>query len=188
MADTIDNDPTVPARPTDHERVRRRILVFAITLLALQLIVPLSYYLRDDSHDERFAWRMFSAERMHVCSTRAIEIVTAGDAKHARRIPLEESLHQAWLANIKRNRRPVVRRFLERRCQEPGVSGVRLVNRCVAANRTPLAPRDYAIDCASGAISERADLGPVDTPGTNATTGANSDAPGAAATDAAGAR
>jgi hypothetical protein len=148
----------------DAKRAPRRVLVFALAVLAWQIILPLTYYVRDDPYDERFAWRMFSAERMHVCSTRAIEIVADGGSKGVRRIPLENTLHQAWLTHIKRNRRPVVHRFLEWRCESPGVSGVRLVNRCAAADRRPLAPRHYAIDCASGAISERTSFIAVDTP------------------------
>jgi hypothetical protein len=145
----------------DPGRVRRRVLLFGLALLGFQLVVPLTYYFRDDPYDERFAWRMFSAERMHVCSTRAVEIVAGGSRRGVRPIPLETSLHQAWLTHIKRNRRPVVHRFLEWRCEGEGVTGVRLTNRCLTADRTPLAPRDYAIDCATGAISERA--GPVPT-------------------------
>ncbi len=86
-------------------------LVFALAVLACQIILPLSYYLRDDPYDERFAWRMFSAERMHICSTKAIEIVAAGGGKRVRPLPLRATLHQAWLTHIKRNRRPVVHGF-----------------------------------------------------------------------------
>ena len=140
-------------------------LVFALAVLACQIILPLSYYLRDDPYDERFAWRMFSAERMHICSTKAIEIVAAGGGKRVRPIPLRATLHQAWLTHIKRNRRPVVHRFLDWRCEGPGVSGVMLLNRCVAGDSRPLAPRHYAIDCASGAISERTNFIAVDRAG-----------------------
>ena len=168
MANTT-SDKEAASLSVDAERARRRrVIAFGFAVFAWQIIMPLTYYLRDDPYDERFAWRMFSAERMHVCSTRAIEIVAENRGKRVRRIRLETSLHQAWLTHIKRNRRPVVRRFLEWRCESPGVSDVRLVNRCAAADRTPLAPRHYAIDCASGAISERTNLIAVDTPGLDA--------------------
>ena len=38
---------------------------FIAVFIATQLVLPLRYYvLRDDEHDERFAWRMFSPMRM----------------------------------------------------------------------------------------------------------------------------
>jgi hypothetical protein len=154
--------PTVPAG-----RARRRVLWFVAAALSFQLIVPLTYYLRDDPYDERFAWRMFSAERMHVCTTKAVEVVATAKGKRARPIPLESTLHQAWLVHLRRNRRPVVHRFLRWRCEGEGVTGAGLVNRCQSAGRTPLEGRDYTIDCASGAIRERVGppAGAVTTPG-----------------------
>jgi hypothetical protein len=44
---------------------------FIIAFLAVQLLLPLHYYLvRHDPHDERFAWRMFSPMRMADCAVR----------------------------------------------------------------------------------------------------------------------
>lgn len=41
---------------------------FIVVFLALQLAIPLRYYVRHrDPRDERFAWRMFSAMRMAQC-------------------------------------------------------------------------------------------------------------------------
>ena len=42
---------------------------FIAVFVAVQLALPLHYYLlRDDHHDERFAWRMFSSTRMLTCT------------------------------------------------------------------------------------------------------------------------
>jgi hypothetical protein len=169
MTDTTGSPAAAaPAPPLDVGRTRGRVLVFAIAVLVLQLVVPLTYYLRDDPYDERFAWRMFSAERLHTCTSTAVELVVDGGRKRVRRIPLDATLHVAWLTHIRRNRRPVVHRFLEWRCQQPGVSAVRLLNRCVAADRAPLAPRHYAIECADGDITERADPVPARAPASEA--------------------
>ncbi len=164
MAETTDRSAAAPSF-LDFPRGRRRVLAFALAVLVIQLVVPLTYYLGDDRYDERFAWRMFSAERMHDCRSRAVEVVTAGGHKRARLLALDETVHQAWVSQLERNRRPVVRRFLEWRCEQAGVSEVRLVNRCVAADRTPLPPRQYAIDCASGAVREPTQPGADETAG-----------------------
>lgn len=136
---------------------RRRILSFIAAVIAFQMLAPLTYYLRDDPYDERFAWRMFSAVRMHRCETSATETIDTGSGERVRPIDLYQEIHEAWVNHLRRNRRDVVHRFLEKRCTEPGVSEVRVVNRCVTADDTALAPQDYVLDCATGRLTEPAE-------------------------------
>ncbi|MCA9615252.1 MAG: hypothetical protein KC586_20995, partial [Myxococcales bacterium] len=96
-------------------RTRQRVVRFVLAVLALQLFVPLTYYLQTgDPYDERFAWRMFSAVRMYSCRTTATETVDGAE----RAISLSSTLHQAWVNHLARNRRDVVVAFLDAHCDE----------------------------------------------------------------------
>ena len=125
---------------------RRRIRLLLWTFVALQMAIPLTYYMRDDPYDERFAWRMFSAIRVHACEARASERVGGT----SRELVLSRVMHVAWINHLRRNRLDVVRAFLERRCEEKNVERVRLVNRCRAADGSALKSQIYERECASG--------------------------------------
>ncbi len=129
---------------------RRKILRWLGLFVLVQLFVPLTYYLRDDPYDERFAWRMFSAVRLHRCQTSAVE--RRGDDETP--IELTRVLHRAWVNHLSRNRRDVVRAFLRKRCEKDGVSSVVVRNDCVAPDGTALAPQIYERDCGSGEVEE----------------------------------
>jgi hypothetical protein len=139
--------PTVVLPPRSP---RRRRLVYAgvAALMLAQAVIPLRYYLGDDRFDERFSWRMFSAVRVYRCQLRAFE--TAGGVERPKR--LMSTIHVGWITTMRRNREAVMRRYLRWRCEQEGVEGARLVNRCVTpeGNRVPDVVR--AIDCGTGAI------------------------------------
>ncbi|MFO0692473.1 MAG: hypothetical protein U0230_02865 [Polyangiales bacterium] len=146
-------DATGP-EPAPPERVRtwqRRLL---LGFLAFQLVVPATYYLRDDRYDERFSWRMFSAVRLHTCETTAEETRLTPDGPRTSPIDLARTLHVAWLDHLGRNRRAVVHAFLERRCREVGVVRVRVVNDCVTADDRALPPIEYTLDCATHRLGD----------------------------------
>lgn len=130
-------------------RARRRIVRFLGAVLALQLLVPFTYYVRSDPYDERFAWRMFSAVRLHRCATTATETLEG----RVREIPLGRTIHQAWANHLSRNRRDVVIAFLRRRCEEPGVTEVEVRNACTTPSGVPLAAQVYTRDCATAELS-----------------------------------
>lgn len=92
----------------------KRALVFIHLYLAVQIALPLTYYnLRRDKYDERFAWRMFSAERMVQCRH-----VFRVDGKPVR---LGSRLHEAWLTLASRGRREVLEAIAARLCAgDPG--------------------------------------------------------------------
>lgn len=143
-ASYLDDTPVGPTR--------KRVVRFVVALLLLQLVVPLSYYLRTgDPYDERFAWRMFSAVRLHSCRTSATERV--GEPPTEREIALSSTLHQAWVNHLARNRRDVVLAFLEARCDEEGVREVSLTNACTAPDGEPIAPQVYRRVCESGELT-----------------------------------
>lgn len=140
-----DVEPAELPVPMGRRRKRFRRILFAF--LAFQLVVPLTYYVRADPYDERFAWRMFSAIRLHRCRPTASEVAEG----QAREIDLQGVIHQAWINTMGRNREDVILAFLAKRCGEEGVEEVTLANVCVTPSGSRLAPQVYRRDCESGA-------------------------------------
>ena len=143
----MDGEPPRAAR-------KRRLRRFLGAVLAIQMLIPLTYYLRDDPYDERFAWRMFSAVRLHRCQTSAAETVGGDERGDEREIPLTSVIHRAWVNHLARNRAAVVRAFLRHRCEGEGVTEVQVSNVCVTPDGTTLEPQVYTRDCESGETSE----------------------------------
>ena len=140
-----DVEPAELPVPMGRRRVLFRRVLFGF--LAFQLIVPLTYYVRADPYDERFAWRMFSAVRLHSCRPTASEVV-GGDE---RAVDMPKVIHQAWINTMARNREDVILAFLAKRCEEADVEAATLTNVCVTPSGTRLAPQVYRRDCATGA-------------------------------------
>jgi hypothetical protein len=80
--------------------------------LLLQVALPLRYYLGDDSHDERFAWRMFSPVQMTRCSLQIEE----GAERHP--VRPESDVHMAFVDLMERGRPDVIDAFAARRCRK----------------------------------------------------------------------
>lgn len=97
----------------------------ALTLafLAVQLGVPLAYYVvRDSAYDERFAWRMFSPTRMVDC--RAQFLAKTSEAGEARPLRLSREISEPWIRWIRRGHVRVARAFAAHWCgnQGPGAT------------------------------------------------------------------
>ncbi|MCK6525237.1 hypothetical protein L6R49_27850 [Myxococcota bacterium] len=85
--------------------------LFIAAFLLSQLLLPLRWYaLRDpaDPYDERFAWRMFSPERMVRC--------TANVRIDGAPVELGREVHSAWITLVERGRMDVVGAVTERLC------------------------------------------------------------------------
>lgn len=147
--DPADSSVDAPI-PSKSESPTSKVRAFVAALVALQLLIPLTYYLRDDPYDERFAWRMFSGVRLHRCQTEAFDL----NGEQARPIRLPQVIHRAWINHLSRNRRSVVHAFLERRCEDGEGEAVRVVNRCVTPSRRELEPQIYERVCATGELEE----------------------------------
>lgn len=124
----------------------RELLVVA--WLAVQIALPLRWYLGDDPFDERFAWRMFSEIRTTRC---AVDLLVDGE-----QVALGKRYHQAWITLAKRVRRPVLDRMASDLCAEGEVT--RRV-RCrfpdgrtevIEDGRTPLCDGDDEAEDAGG--------------------------------------
>lgn len=104
--------------------------LFVALYLAAQLLLPLQYYLqRQDRHDERFAWRMFSPERTVRCRV----AFRVGDEP----VPRDGTFHQAWWELASRGRIVVVERMASRLCQEGGGRPVGVLLVCIDVGEEP---------------------------------------------------
>lgn len=117
---------------------RRRTLIFIHALLAVVIAAALGYYtVRTDENDERYAWRMFSANRMVSCGTG--ELLPAVYKGQSRRPPtfsrgpqfligeqkrpaqLGRLFHMAWINLTKRGRESVIEAMAVELCKSnPG--------------------------------------------------------------------
>lgn len=138
------------ALPAPVGRLRRRTLWIVGGFVVFQLLVPLTYYFRDDPYDERFAWRMFSAVRLHSCSPSGLE--RTEDESELREVNLERVIHRAWINTLARNRSDVIESYLRQRCEEDGVVQTQVRNQCVTAEGERVPAQVYTRDCATGAV------------------------------------
>ena len=104
---------------------RRGTLTFIHVFVAVQVALPLTYYVaRDDRFDERFAWRMFSAERSADCQP----LFRVGEA--TRPVALGGMFHEAWVTIAQRGRQDVLDAMGRRICAENPGQPVRLNVTC----------------------------------------------------------
>ena len=123
--------------------MKTRTRIFIGVFLAMQLYLPLRYYLQEDA-DERFAWRMFISPHHKICTPEAT--LTSYGQEH--RVDLVEILHPAWISNIKENRPEIINPYLKRLCDEPGAESVVLVNNCTPEGQ-PTLTSVYSRECAN---------------------------------------
>lgn len=104
---------------------------FIVAVLVVQLLAPLGYYLgRRDPHDERWAWRMFSPDRMLTCDP----LFTQDGV----RVSLGREFHEAWISIARRGRFRVLEAMGAQLCRKRPGSDVRLQLTCTE----PGAPRE----------------------------------------------
>jgi hypothetical protein len=85
-----------------------------VAFLALQIGLPLSYYLSDNAYDERFAWRMFSPIRLIKCD---VTLYDESDGRRTALRPMRE-MHVVWRNLMRRGRVPIVQAFARKWCAE----------------------------------------------------------------------
>lgn len=142
--------PTAPQQSEGRMAGRRvGVRVFIVAAVLAQLLIPLTYYLRDDPYDERFAWRMFSGVRLQECDATVLE--TRGGAERV--VDPYQVVPAGWVTGLERNRRTVVERYLELRCEEEGTTAVRFENRCREVDGAPRPMVELRRDCATGEVS-----------------------------------
>jgi hypothetical protein len=142
-AATTTPQPSVPTA-TPPRRLQN---TFIAVFLAVQIGVPLHYYLSEPDYDERFSWRMFSTLRLRDCAVHVTE--TPRDAGGvSREVAIERDVHVAWLRLLERMRGPVVDKYLRRRCELAAIERVEYVRTCKDTDGTELSPTRRNLDCA----------------------------------------
>ena len=96
--------------------------LFAFGFIAVQMWLPLSYYLGEHEYDERFAWRMFSSVRMTRCD---FEVYDGSDGG-LQRLSLTKRNHIVWVNLAKRARLSVIDKLVAGLCESHHDIRVRL--------------------------------------------------------------
>ncbi len=104
---------TLPNMAPDSQKNKWSSLLI-IVFIAIQIALPLSYYLGDNAFDERFAWRMFSPVRMARCQVKVFD-ATSGAEEELR---LGRRMHIVWINLLKRARPAVVEKVAAKFCDE----------------------------------------------------------------------
>jgi hypothetical protein len=118
-------------------------------LVALQLAIPASYYLRGGSpDDERFAWRMFSAVRFRKCEV----LVSERDETGEHPLALERALHASWIGLLRRGRPSVIEAFLRERCSGGGLIEATLRRSCREVDGVATLHQGHRLECRSGVL------------------------------------
>lgn len=108
-------------------------LIVAHALIALQVIAAVGYYTwRSDPLDERFAWRMFSVQRLAQCK------VTFRLGDPPQRADVGKVFHEAWVNIASRGRKEVIEKMAAHLCENNPSEPVTVVSRCrvLGAERT----------------------------------------------------
>jgi hypothetical protein len=89
--------------------------IFISVYLVVQIALPLHYYtFNEDKYDERFAWRMFSPERMVKCGYE----FDVGGRKLNHRRGIRSIFHEAWPNTIIRARGVVIEKMAAKLCEK----------------------------------------------------------------------
>jgi hypothetical protein len=144
--------PSAPKPPVPEAspwRSRRAQNAFIALFLAVQIGVPLHYYLSDRDYDERFSWRMFSTLRLRDCAVHVTE-TPRGAGGISREVAIERDIHVAWVRLLERMRTAVVDKYLHRRCELAAIERVDYVRTCNDTDGSELTPVRRSLDCAHG--------------------------------------
>jgi hypothetical protein len=116
---------------------RRLINLIIVATLMVAIGAPAAYYVKGDTYDERFAWRMFSGKRAERCVVQVVESREASGRTTRVALPLTRIIHKAWESGLKRLRPDILEAFFVRRCREPAVRELTLTRRCRRADGGP---------------------------------------------------
>lgn len=104
--------------------------IFISIYLVVQIALPLHYYtVNGDKYDERFAWRMFSPERMVRCG---YQFHANGKVFTHRTIRSE--FHEAWANTVVRARGVVIEAMAQKLCRKYPNKPVRFKMTCTTVN------------------------------------------------------
>jgi hypothetical protein len=136
-------------------RARSRTNLLIGVYLLVQIALPLSYYLRADKSDERFAWRMFSSVK-YLQQTCIVSLGEWRPGGKLRPLPRDEFIGKVpygWMQYLHRDRREVVGKFLGRYCAaNPDIVELELLRKCAAPDGRRDTLESLKMDCRTGAL------------------------------------
>lgn len=133
-------------------RQRRLSNLFIAAFLLFQVGMPLRYYLGERGYDERFSWRMFSTLRLQQCEMQVTE-ARSGNAAW-KDVHVRGDVQVAWVSLLERVRKPVVEKYLQRRCERQDVAKVAYTRRCTDTDGSALPEKTLVMDCADRQLRE----------------------------------
>jgi hypothetical protein len=115
-------------------------------VVALQIAIPASYYLRGarERDDERFSWRMFSAVRVKRCDVD----LRVRQGEQWSDLDLDRLIHASWQTALERGRKRVIEHLLEMRCAAGHAEAAELLRSCKDARGKRLPRERTRLDCA----------------------------------------
>jgi hypothetical protein len=131
--------------------VRAAVAVAAVLFCGWQVATPIERHL-GDRRDERFAWRMFSPDRLQRCHA-WVDVRRAAPSGKVRivRPDLRRELHAGWIGALTRGRPRVVDAYLRSRCADESVRAVTLQRRCVDPQGVRMPPIAHTLVCGEDA-------------------------------------
>lgn len=127
-----------------------------VGILLLQISLPLAYYLGGGGYDERFAWRMFSAQQemnqrdgvQIICH----ELVSEDSGEVWKSVAVSGETLATWQVAMQRRQPVIIRRYLEWRARTSPAKQTRL--RIVADHNGELVDREtWLVDHATANIT-----------------------------------
>jgi hypothetical protein len=141
--------PPAPGWPT--RKSRRRVGLFVGAFVGLQLLIPLSHLLAGDPEDSRFTWRTWPAPFEGDPSSCKLDAWREHGDGTREAVELARMVHADWLAEATHNE-DVIEALLRKQCDEKGVVGAELIQRCASDEE----PQDFQLRCASGQLQSLA--------------------------------
>jgi hypothetical protein len=116
-AHTINQPPTSAAR--------KMIAVGIVLFLLSQILLPLSYYFRNEPTSERFSWRMFSSIDLSTWDTKVIVLVEQSGKLMEREVPMHAVLQETYVKTVQRAQFDIVEPYMRTLAEQEGVREVR---------------------------------------------------------------
>ena len=130
--------------------------LFLVGILLLQISLPVAYYLGGGGYDERFAWRMFSAQQQMnqldevqiICQ----ELISDDQGERWRSVSVSGETLATWEVAMQRRQPVIIRRYLEWRAKHRPAKQTRL--RVAVVTNDELVDREtWLADHATGSVT-----------------------------------
>lgn len=137
--------------PAPVGKARRRAGALTLILLSVNVLLPLRWYLGNPlglETDERFSWRMFSANSLQRAQIDVSEVTTANGRKFQRRVPLSSIVQPGWSEFLHHyHQAKVARALCERHCRLTDASEVHYLRTARWSDGTQAEPWKIVIRC-----------------------------------------